>query len=524
MNAPFTRRSLLAGAAGAGVVALTGNWRSALGQSGTEVARGGVFAQSVASGQPSTNGITLWTKLSQLERPGLIQYEVAADPDFRSVLARHSVNPSPAHDYAVNVRLESARLRPGEAYYYRFLTCDRSSPVGRFRTLRPADSNEPTRVGFFSCQEYNSGFYTAHAALAEEQDLDVVVCLGDYVYEKNYYEDGAPRKDSTGPNRDGDVQTLAEYRDKYRLYHTDSNLLRVRETHSLLSTWDDHEVEDNYAADHEGDQSPVNRVPFLERRANGYQAFFEHMPMLRDGDRVYGNARLGRHAELFVLDQRRYRSDQPCGDPVVEPCPEAEAPGRTMLGPEQKAWFTGGLAASSATWKLVANPLMVMALEVAPRGASFTYDSWDGYKAERRELLDFIGSRGIGGVSFLTGDIHTFFAGNVTPSGREGPGEPGAVATEFVGGAITSRGIADQYGEDGGSVISFPADSVVRGANPHIKFSNQQYKGYGVLEARANELLVQYRAPRTIAEPRSASFTLARFRVARGTNAVEVLA
>jgi alkaline phosphatase D len=522
VTTPFTRRSLLAGAAGAGVVALTGNWR-ALGQSPTEVARGGAFTQSVASGQPATDAITLWTKLSQLERPGLIQYEVATDPDFRSVLARHSVPASADRDFAVTARLRSARLKPGEQYYYRFLTCDTASPVGRFRTLRPADSNEPVRIGFFSCQEWNSGFYTAHAALVEEQDLDAVVCLGDYVYEKNYYTDASPRTDTTGANRDGEVQTLAEYRDKYRLYHTDPNLLRVRETHSLLATWDDHEVEDNYAGDHEGDQSPVNRVPFAQRRANGYQAFFEHMPVVPSGTRVYGSTRLGRHAELFMLDQRQYRDDQPCGDPVVQPCAEADAAGRTMLGAEQKAWFLNGLAASGATWKLVGNPLMVMALEVAPRAASFTYDSWDGYKAERRELLDLIAARRIGGVSFLTGDIHTFFAGNVTPSGREGPGEPAAVATEFVGGAITSRGIADQYGEDGGSALSFPADAVVQANNPHIKFSNQQYKGYGVLEARANELLVQYRAPRTIATPRATSFTLARFRVARGAANVEVL-
>ena len=214
------------------------------------------------------------------------------------------------------------------------------------------------RIGFFSCQEWNGGFYTAHAALAEEQDLDVVVCLGDYIYERNYYESGA-RTDTTGPNRDGDVQTLPEYRDKYRLYHTDSNLLRVRETHSLLATWDDHEAEDNYAGDREGEATPVNRVPFLERRANGYQAFFEHMPLVRDSaapDRIYGQATLGRHAELFVLDQRRYRSDQPCNDAVATPCPEAEAAGRTMLGAEQKAWFKGALAGSRATWKLVGQP------------------------------------------------------------------------------------------------------------------------------------------------------------------------
>jgi alkaline phosphatase D len=519
-NAHFTRRTLLAGAAGAGVVALTGNWRRALGAS-NEVASGGVFAQSVASGQPGTDAITLWTKLSQLERPGLIQYEVSPDPDFRSVIARHSVPLDAGLDYAVTTRLQTAKLKPGEHYYYRFLTCDRSSPVGRFKTLRPADSNEPVRIAFFSCQEWNGGYYTAHQALAEEQDLDAVVCLGDYVYERNYYS--GPRTDTSGPNRDGDVQTLPEYRQKYALYHTDPNLLRVRETHPIIATWDDHEVEDNYAGDNGGDAEPSRRVSFLTRRAAAYQAFFEHMPKVRDPsapERVYGGVTLGRHADLLMLDQRHYRSDQPCGDPVAQPCPESEDAGRTMLGPDQKAWFLGALAGSRATWKLVGNPLMVMALEVVPRGASFTYDSWDGYKAERREIMDFIGSRGIGNVAFLTGDIHTFFAGNVTPSGREGPGEPAAVATEFVGGAITSQGIADQYGN---GAAAFPAEAVVQANNPHIKFGDQQYKGYGVLEARPDELLVQYKAPRSVQTPTATSFTLARFRVAKGAPAVQVL-
>jgi alkaline phosphatase D len=520
MTAPFSRRTFLAGAAGAGVVALTGNWR-AQGAAPGEVARGGAFAQSVASGEPATNGITLWTKLSQLERPGLIQYEVSPEPDFRSVIARHSVPVDAGRDFAVTTRLQSAKLRPNEHYYYRFLTCDRSSPVGRFKTLRPADSADPIRIGFFSCQEWNGGFYTAHAALAEEQDLDAVVCLGDYVYERNYYS--GPRTDTTGPNHDGDVQTLPEYREKYRLYHTDSNLLRVRETHPLLATWDDHEVEDNYADGNGGDAEPARRVPFATRRAAGYTAFFEHMPKLRDTaapDRVYGRVTLGRHADLFLLDERNYRSDQPCGDPVAQPCPEAETAGRTILGAEQKAWFKRALAGSRATWKLVGNPLMIMALEVVPRGASFTYDSWDGYKAERREIGEFIAANHISDVAFLTGDIHTFFAGNVTPSGREGTGEPAAVATEFVGGAITSQGIADQYGE---GAAAFPAQTVVAANNPHIKFGDQQYKGYGVLEARPDELLVQYKAPRTVKTPTASSFTLARFRVARGTPSVDVL-
>jgi alkaline phosphatase D len=185
---------------------------------------------------------------------------------------------------------------------------------------------------------------------AEEQDLDVVVCLGDYVYERNYYK--GPRTDTTGPNHDGDVQTLPEYRDKYRLYHTDSNLLRVRETHSLLATWDDHEVEDNYAGDNQGDATPVHRVPFLQRRANGYQAFFEHMPLVRDTaapDRVYGQVSLGRHADLLLLDQRRYRSDQPCGDPSRSRARSPRTPGARCSAPSRRR-------GSSRRWPARARP------------------------------------------------------------------------------------------------------------------------------------------------------------------------
>jgi len=525
MSSHLSRRSFLAGAGAAGAVAVTGNWRSALGQAGSEIARGGRFAQSVASGQPTTNGITLWTKLSELQRPGTLQYEVSRDPGFGSVLARHGVEASVGSDFAITTRLESAKLAPGEQYYYRFFTCDQTSPVGRFRTARPADSNEPIRIGFFSCQDYEPGFYTAHAGLAEEQDLDLVVCLGDYVYERSF--DTSPRrKDTTGANGDAEVQTLPEYRDKYRLYHSDPNLLRVRETHPLLVIWDDHEVEDNYAADRPGDATKNERVPFAERRVNGYRAYFEHMPRVREGaspDRIYGRTLLGRHCELMLLDERQYRSDQPCGDPNAVPCPESADPNRTMLGAEQKAWFTSALESSPATWKIVANQLMIMALDAEPTGnASFTYDSWDGYKAERRELLEFIKSRSIKNVSFVTGDIHTFFAGDVAPSGRAGLTDA-SVATEFVGGSISSEGIVDGRGGGAAPVLALPADATVRVNNPHIKFSNQQFKGYGVLEAKPDELLVQFKSPQTTQAETSSMFTLARFRVERGTPQVDVL-
>ena len=191
------------------------------------------------------------------------------------------------------------------------------------QTLRPADSAEPIRIGFFSCQDGTAASTPptprSRGAGPRRGDLPRRLRL------RAHYYDG-PRNDTTGPNHDGDVQTLPEYREKYRLYHTDSNLLRVRETHPIIATWDDHEVEDNYADDDQGDATPSRRVPFLQRRAAAYKAFFEHMPKVRDAaapDSVYGGVSLGRHADLFLLDERRYRSDQPCGDPVAQPCPEA---------------------------------------------------------------------------------------------------------------------------------------------------------------------------------------------------------
>jgi len=531
------RRSFLTGgAAGLGALVVVGDPDAAIAAARRRVRRAqvplaleGRFAQSVASGQPATNAITLWTKVDELTRASRLQVEVSPDSDFRRIIARKNVVAGPDTGYTVNTRVSVRALRPGEQYFYRFYTCNENSPVGRFKTARPADSREPVRIGFFSCQEFDSGFYTAHAALAQESDLDLVLCLGDYVYEKAF-EDRPVRDDSTGANGDGEVQTLPEYRAKYDLHHTDKDLLAMRAAHSMMAIWDDHEVEDNYAHGRPGGQTDDRRIPYAQRQASGYRAFFEYMPRIRerdDPDRTFGRLALGANADVFLLDTRRFRDDQPCNpsDSGFQPCPPAVRadPSRTLLGPGQKAWLLNGLASSQATWKVVANQIMIMALDV-PRTQPLNTDQWDGYEAERRELLEFVQSRGIRDVTFVTGDIHTFFAGNVSPSGRQDElSTPGAAATEFVGGSITSKGIADQFGDPPADAVAIPSDQSVYFNNPHIRFSNQRFKGYGVLEARPDELLVQYRAVQTTQSPDSAAFTLASFRVASGTPRVEVL-
>ncbi len=539
------RRNFLTGAiAGAGAIAIGGDPAGAAGRArnqaaiiqqngggATGIPRAGevLFTQGVASGQSTPQGITLWTLAAGIDRDSRLELEVARDAGFRRVILRRDVIARKDEAQTVHARIDGGPLRPGEQYFYRFSSRSSDSEVGRFRTALPPDSRQPVRIGFFSCQAYDAGYYTAHAGLAAEDDLDLVVCLGDYIYERSFYEDG-PRKDRLGPNKDGEVESVGGYRAKYGLYHSDANLRRMRANHPMMAIWDDHEVEDNYAARRPGEATLDRDLPFSRRRRAAYQTFFEHMPRIRfrrDPDRIYGRLRLGRNADILLLDERQYRDDQPCGDQFgTANCPEAFAKGRTMLGDAQRGWLKRSLKDSRATWKVIGNQDMFMALDT-PAGNPINPDQWDGYKAERQELMNFVRAKGIENVSLITGDIHTFFAGNVTPSGRE-PNLNGAVATEFVGGAITSEGIADSAAREPLEreerlVLAKLSDSGVRANNPHIKYSNQDFKGYGVLEARRDELRVDFRAVRDTQRRRSQVFTLQRFRVRRGRPQVEVL-
>ena len=487
------------------------------------LARGGRFPQGVAAGEPAPNGMTLWTRLAGPKRDRRVILEVARDPDFRRVVLRKNVRASAKRGHTVETRVRGRAFKPGAEYWYRFETRERSSPVGRFRTLRPPDSAEPTRVAFFSCQDFQAGYFGAHAAIAREE-VDVVVCLGDYIYERNFYE--GPRRDTTGPNRDGEVQTLDEYRRKYRLYRSDADLRAMHAAHPFMAIWDDHEVEDNYAGTLPGEATKQVRVPFLDRRRNGYRAFYEFMPFgpisgrpLR-GDDLYRTLRVGANAELFLLDQRQYRDDQPCNDEFTTVCPEAENTPRNYLGRRQLDWLKDGLRRSDARWKIVGNQLMVMSIDVPPF-QNFNKDSWDGYGVERRELLEHVQNRGIADVTFITGDIHTFFAGEVGTNGRG----PGSVATEFVGGSVTSLGIPEVIKDISGAPLTPEQIELltqnIEVANPHIKYDEQQARGYGILEASATELRVTFKAVDAL-QRTSEARVLQTFRVAAGNPRVEV--
>ena len=239
------------------------------------------------------------------------------------------------------------------------------------------------------------------------------------------------------------------------------------------------------------------------------------------GHDLYRRMRLGSNVELFMLDERQYRDDQPCDDEFFVPCPEAETGARRYLGQRQMDWLKRRLRASGGNWRLVGNQLMIMALDSA-QGTPINKDSWDGYGRERRELLEYLRAFDIRDVSFLTGDIHTFFAGDVGVDGRG----PESVATEFVGGSITSLGIPETLQSASGAPLSREQLLLVSNnlplVNPHLKYQEQASRGYGVLEASPTELKVTYKAVDSQRRG-SATRTIGRFLVRRGDPHVQVL-
>ena len=507
---PLTRRRFLTGAAaGAGAIILAPQ-TAALGLTSTKPAglyRGGRFAEGVIAGDPSASGVTLWTRLDGVEGAGRVELEIATDKGFRKVVQRTAIATSAKIDHAVKARV--AKLKPYEEYYYRFATKTAESHVGRFRTAPPAGSKQPVSFAFFSCQDYTHGYYNAHEVLAKG-DYDFVVCLGDYIYAETYHAVGTDKNGlktgvrndpigKAGPNKDivREALTLEDYRDKYKLYRSDKSLQKVHAKFPMVMLWDDHEVQDNYAGKPaDGGLPPVKRFSAKRKKA-AYQAFFESMPAFAGakGDRLYRSLTFGDTVELIVMDQRRYRADQPCGDGVAPACADYNQP-RDFLGRTQMDWVKQRLAASKATWKILANEVTIMPTKVLG-DSYYGFDSWPGYPQERAELLTHIQSKAIKDVVFVTGDIHTFITGDVRVA-EDSKTAADSVAVEFVAGSITSQGLGETDLDAGGGVTipgndanpSTPSAIIdaLRGVNPWVDQADFDHHGFGAIKASGTGL------------------------------------
>ncbi|MBS0540922.1 MAG: alkaline phosphatase D family protein [Proteobacteria bacterium] len=468
------------------------------------------FGLGIASGRPQPQSVVLWTRLmadNPAERLGAaikVGWSVAEDERMQKIVRSGEAIAEPQWGHSVHVDVEG--LKPRRPYWYRFTVQGKASPIGRTRTAPdPAERLATARFAFASCQMYEHGFYSAHRHMAGE-DLDAVLFVGDYIYERSWGREHVRRHETGIPT------SIEEFRDRYALYKFDPDLQAVHAAHPWIVTWDDHEVTNDYA----NDSSPDVRDPglFLRIRAAAYQAFWEHMPLSNKvkpsgpSFRLYDRYRFGDLAEVFVLDDRQYRSPNACfpesyHNRYLVDCADRLDPARSMLGAEQEAWFADGMKRASARWNLVAQQTLMAQLDSGKDGKHrFWADGWDGYPMARQKLLDAVAASPARDTLVLGGDVHSFWTADLKRdyAAARSP----IVATEFVGGSITSQPQADKTSQERAS------------RNPHIRYAKGGVNGYGVVTLDARHAAVTFRTVDKVKERSSPVSDLARFVVEAG--------
>lgn len=445
---------------------------------------GDPFTLGVASGDPLPDGMVLWTRLAPdpfapdglggtAHAPVTVEYEVAEDEHFRRIAVRGSVVAT--RELAHSVHPEVRGLAPGRWYFYRFRAGTAISPVGRTRTAPAVGAPvDRLRFAFVSCQHWSSGYYTAYRHLSAE-DLDFVVHLGDYIYEKEW---GRGRAGLAIPETlRTEAADLTGYRLRYAQYKAEPELRAAHAAFPWLCTFDDHEIDNNWAGFQPGAGIDVHLLPalFRRRRAAAFQAMYEHLPLriaqLPSGPytRMHRRYSFGALADLTMLDTRQYRSPLVCGDGanLVVDCPDRFAADRTILGAGQREWLIDGLTRSTARWQILGNQVAMAQSDHDPGPAvAVGTDAWDGYVADRDAVLAAAAARGRGDLVVLTGDRHENYVVDIRGDYRD-PASP-VVATEFTGTSVTT-------GRDGADLP--PHGRTLLDANPDMKFFNGQ-RGY----------------------------------------------
>ncbi len=475
------------------------------------------FTLGVASGYPWPGGFVLWTRLAPV--PGRadggldpvalpLHWEVFADETLRRPVASGEAFAEPHWAHSVHVEVKG--LEPDRWYWYRFRAGDAISPTGRTRTA-PAPSSLPSalRFAFASCQHYEQGYFGAYRHIVADAP-DLVAFLGDYIYESSW---GRAHVRKHGH---GEPYTLDEYRLRHAVYRGDPSLQAAHAACPWILTWDDHEVDNDYADDRSEDG--MARERFLARRAAAYQAYYEHMPLperMRPSGpdmRIYTQLGWGRLARFFVLDDRQYRSPQACPRPGrrggsntldVDACAALADPRRSLLGSAQERWLERALGESRAGWNLIAQQTRMAQFDQMPGpGRRAWTDGWDGYPAARERLLAALVEHRVANPVVLGGDVHMF---NVASLKRDfDDARAPAIASEFVSTSVTSHG--------------WPQEQIERYLpdNPHFQLMDSRYRGYVRVELREKTMRADLRAMASVAEPDAPCHTLASFVVADG--------
>jgi len=440
-----------------------------------------LFEHGVASGDPLTDGVVIWTRVSpeSTSEPLEVWWEMALDEGFEQRTAQGTFTTDASRDFTVKVDVPG--LIWGRNYYYRFALQGRWSPVGRTRLAPLPNETAKLRFGVCSCANYGFGLFHGFRHMAARADLDAVLHLGDYFYEygnRNYPDPDEQFRQLEPPN---ETVTLEDYRIRYALYRRDPDLQECHRQHPFIVVWDDHESANNAWTGGAQNHDPETEGPWEDRLAAARQVFFEWIPIRDNPEReLYRSFSYGDLADVIMLDTRvEGREQQFPAIVFVEDEPDLP---ENIISAEQESWLQDQLANSTAKWKIIGNQVVMSLWQFAlDDGSTATVnpDQWNGYRVGRERLLTFLRDNDIRNTVVVTGDVHSSWAMDVTigdgsynPETREG-----AVAVEFVAPGITSPADLSQ------SLI----DSFVN-QSPHIRYAEADRKGYFVLDVQAGKV------------------------------------
>jgi alkaline phosphatase D len=441
-----------------------------------------LFRHGVASGDPLPDRVVLWTRVSaEGDRPVPLRWRIARDPGLRDAVAEGRAEAAPERDFTVKV--DASGLEAGTRYWYAFEAEGSESPVGRTRTLSGAGA-ERLRLAFTSCANMTQGYWNAYAALAARDDLDLVLHLGDYIYEyaNGTYGDG--RALGRVPEPDRELLALADYRARYAQYRRDPDLQALHASHPMVAVWDDHEIaNDAWDAGAQNHQEE-SEGGYAERRTAAARAYREWLPVREAGTdaepRLWRAFRVGGLADLLMLDLRLAGRDGPrdAGDAAG-----LADPARSLLGAEQEGWLFERLSASKregVAWRILGQQTLFGQARTAD-GRIWIRDTWDGYPAARERVIAHLREGAIGDVVVLSGDVHSSWAMELCsdpfdPQAYDRATGRGAVAVELVCPAISSappvRDRADALAQEAG----------FRERLPHLRYVDLWQRGYGLLD------------------------------------------
>ncbi|GAB3929764.1 alkaline phosphatase D family protein [Kribbella albertanoniae] len=503
---PISRRTLvLGGLAAAGVTALP--VRSAVIAATAAVPY--PFQLGVASGDPDSSSVVLWTRLapSPLNSDGLggmgtadvtVDWQVSTTDTFATLVASGSVVAKSASAHSVHVI--AGGLNPDFDYFYRFRAQGHLSPVGRTRTAPAAGTNGRDLVmAFASCAHYEEGYYTAYRRMAEDNP-GLILHLGDYIYEYGATA-GRPRLHAGTT----EIVSLADYRRRYAQYKSDLDLQAAHAAAPWIVVPDDHEVENNRAGNIRADSTPaLTAAQWTARQAAAYQAYYENMPLrpaqVNGGAAIqlYRRLQWGKLATFHMLDTRQYRNDQACGD-GWKVCSDADLASRSLPGNAQETWLLNGLAEHTGTWDIIGQQVF-FARRFNATGASM--DSWDGYRASRARIQQGWLDRGTRNPVVLTGDVHRAWASDLKQDYANA--NSATIGSELVCTSVTSGG-------DGDGATTIPDV----GTNPWLKYFNNR-RGYIRTTISPTQMRADFRAVAKVSEHGAPATTVKSFVIQEG--------